>query len=365
MRWGFDYGLSSTVLSLSSFEFNENLNSADVIGVAYGLAFSTDLEIEVPTISLVARDEKSLRLAFEEFSQWAEYSDGDAIDLTIIFMKNGAYKLCVGPEHRALLKRTLQYDAVLSPIAMQISWVKHIDTTSQPLKELRAFLENGLRPVMFTAATYKGLALPGTTPVSDLLHTVNHNNELIKFNIRFIDEGSDVDNQWQEIILGSGKKKQRPKPRKAPPPPAELIWNERVNRIKTLFPVTLWRSKITEPLLVVRQTVEQAGLLPWQIDQALCNIIISREIGSGIVHFEGIDKKDWPGTLIEKLQSRFEISDGTWDGAHQITSDMLIQQAKLDAQVLLKAYGVTRIENSIKSTQYQLQKAGLLTPPAI
>lgn len=360
-QWGFDYGLSVPAAALGSIDFNNNLRAADVIGVAYGIGYSIDLTQQVPTISLIARNEEPLGLAFDEFSRWAESSDGDAVDLTFVFLKSGAYKLCISLEPNALINRALRYDAVMSPISIQLYWIKHIDTTSQPLKDLRTHLARGVRPILFGGATYAGIAAPGKPPVPELIRPLKRGMDLLKFHVRFVDEGSDIDEQWQRIAVGpragAGKREQRSDPRRVP---ASVVTNNRVNRLATLFPVTLWRFRRRERFAAMRCAAEASGLLPWQVDQAFCNLIVSREIGGRKPHFEGIQKADWPTILIEHLQGRFEVADGMSEGETQITVDALMRQASLDAQDLLKAYGHNRAEKTLEATQNQLRTRGLL-----
>ena len=106
-EYGFDYGIGITTMAVGSLEFNKNLVGAEVVAVAYGLEYSQKLGMTVPSITLVGRNEEPLRKAFEEFSDWAEATDADAIELTIVFMKSGGYRLCISPETGALFKRTL------------------------------------------------------------------------------------------------------------------------------------------------------------------------------------------------------------------------------------------------------------------
>ena len=197
--YGFDYGLGITAAAVGSLEFNKNLMEAEVVAVAYGLAFSHKLGIRVPTISLVGRNEEPLRKAFEEFATWAQSSDGDAIELTIVFGKNGGYRLCINPEVAALYKRVFQYDAVVNPLAFQVTWIKVIDTVSQPLLDLRQHLSAGIiRPFLLCAARYSGVLLRDTRPIPELIEPIAQEHELLKFDINFVDEGSSDDRRWQK-----------------------------------------------------------------------------------------------------------------------------------------------------------------------
>ena len=128
--YGFDYGIGITVAAVGSMGFNQNLVDAEIVAVAYGLEYSEKLGRRVPVITLVGRNAEPLREAFEEFSGWAERTDADAIELTIVFQKDGGYRLCISPEVGALYKRALHYDTVVNPVALQVTWIKIIETTS-------------------------------------------------------------------------------------------------------------------------------------------------------------------------------------------------------------------------------------------
>lgn len=369
-QYGFDYGLTANAAAMGSLDFNQNLIDAEVIAVAYGEDYSRELGAQVPVISLVARNEVPLRQAFEEFSYWAEATDGDAVDMTIVFLKSGAYRLCINPEVSALIKRALRYDAVMNTLAFQVTWIKHIDTTSEPLRQLREHLSKGVRPFLLRAACYGGIASPDSPPRPELIRPVSHRKEILKFDIRFIDEGSTNNLDWQRVALGKGKRKRSGKGKKSrkrrnrrenDPPPKAVVWWQREERLKTLFPVTLWRSRSRRDALELRAAAERSGLQSWQIDQALCNLVLSREAAGGKLHFLGWLKNDWPDKLLEILRERFEIADARGGGFKDLRPEDVIRQSMLDSKVLLREYGCKHIEEKLESIQRLLRTRALLT----
>ena len=224
-------------------EFNQKLIDADVIAVAYGQDYSQKLGLSVPAITIVGRNQEPLRQAFDEFSDWAQPTDADAIELTLVFEKDGGYRLCINPEVGALYKRALQYDTVVNPMAFQVTWIKVIDTTSEPLKEIREMLSAGIiRPFLLRAARYDGIILGNSPPIPELIEPVSHREELLKFEIGFVDEGSSDDLHWQRIALG-GENLERESVVEDRTIPRPLVWNRRKEALKRLFPVTLWRLK--------------------------------------------------------------------------------------------------------------------------
>lgn len=357
-RYGFDYGSAATALAVSSIEFNKNLVEAEVLGVAYGIAESNELGLVVPSISLIARNQDPLRKAFDEFSTWAEASDGDAIEVTIVFTKDGGYRLCINPEVRALIKRALPHDSVMNPIAFQLMWIKTINTTSQPLRDLRAHLSKGVRPFLLQAGAYAGLAAPGRQLVPELVRPVASRKELLKFEIKFIDEGDDDDRHLQDMALGRLSKR-KGSPKKVSPPTG-LVWVQREQRLRTLFPVSMWRIKTREELRRLSDSLVSRGLRPWQVDQALCNIAVSRETTGGKAYFQGWEKKEWPGRLLAHLSRRFEVAGSHDDGLRDLQPAEVELQVLLDAKALLNEYGHKGFRLKLDTVQTLLKKQGLL-----
>lgn len=362
-EYGFDYGIGITTAAIGSLEFNNNLGGAEVVAVAYGIAYSKMLGMEVPVLTLVGRNEEPLRKAFEEFSGWAESTDADAIELTIVFMKDGGYRLCINPETGALFQRTLQYDAVANPLAFTVMWIKKIDTTSQPLKDFRERHSEGIiRPFLLRAECYTGILLKDSQPIPELFKPVSYNQELLKFDIRFVDEGSKNDPDWQRIASGSKYIDSKP-PIKGRTTPKSIVWNRRKESLKRLFPVTLWRLKSSERIKELRCSAEKRGLHEWQIDQAICNLVLSQQVAEGNLHFQGCSKNDWPDLLWKTLCNRFEIASVDEPEFERLTVENVVYQAILDGKTLLAHYGIKRIHNKLERIQYLLQKHSLLSAP--
>ena len=360
---GFDYGVGIRAAAVGSMEFHKNLMDAEIVAVAYGHDYSQALKSRLPAITLVGRNEEPLRGAFEEFSNWAEWTDADAIEVTMVFMKDGGYRLCINPEVDALYKRALKYDTVFNPLALQVIWIKVINSTSQPLIDLRKFLSGGIiRPFLLRGAHYTGILQENRPPTPELLEPIAHNEELLKFEIKFVDEGSKKDLHWQRIALGS-RRVERATVVEDRTIPKSMVWTRRKEAIKRLFPVTLWRSNSCESSVVLKHGAEERGLHGWQIEQAICNLVLSREIADGNFHFQGCKRRDWPEQLWSALTSRFEVSGVDKEGFEQLTVEAIVRQAILDAKILLKEYGEKRVPNKVERVQYLLRKHSLHCKP--
>jgi hypothetical protein len=187
---------------------------------------------------------------------------------------------------------------------------------------------------------------------------------LLKFRIRFVDEGSEEDKHWQELALmggGRGLQKER-RPLYIPSP--EQLMKTRIDRLRVLFPVTLWRGENTDLLRSASAAARDLGLRQWQIEQALCNAVVSRDITQGRPHFAGLKKKGWPDPLLRRLRERFEVADGKTEIVPPITSDELLHQSILDSEYLLKGLGIRGIPNSLGAIQNELSRRSLLEVPA-
>ena len=364
---GFDYGLSVGFAAIGSIEFNQALRDAEIVAIAYGLDYSTDLGTHVPILSLVGRNEKPLQAAFEEFARWAEFSDADSIEVTLVFLRSGGYALILSPEPRALIARTLKYDALFDPLAFQISWIKPIDTVSEALRQLRAHLETGIRPYILSAAVHSGI-IALDRPLPELMRPIHTTRQLLKFRISFVDEGSDMDKHWQMMAVmasrtGEAKEAKNQLEKGGQVLPPESLLRARTNRLCAIFPVTMWRSQNSEMVRSSCNTAVTSGLRLWQVQQALCNTVMSREVGAGHPHFSGISEKSWPNALIERLRNRYEVADGKPGPEIEITSEELISQAVADSAVLLAHYGIEHPPESVDEIQRQLAKLKLLGDP--
>ena len=333
------------------------------MAVAYGFDYSQTLGVRVPAITLLGRNEKPLRKAFEEFSSWASWTDADAIEVTIIFMRDGGYRLCINPEIGALYQRAFRYDTVVNPMAFQVTWIKRIETTSKPLQDMRKMLSTGItRPFLLVAACYRGISLNARTFDPALVEQISQERELLKFEIRFVDEGSGNEPHWQRIA-SAGQDLDRESISTKPSTPKTLVWTRRKEAMKRLFPVTLWRSKSDKRGLALRSTAKRLGMFDWQIDQAFCNLSLSREIAKGELHFRGLPKRNWQDQLWRALGDRFEVANGDQYDFRALRPGNMLHQTVLDGRMLLKHYGVKRVSRAFQGVQKMLQRHSLHCEP--
>ena len=237
-----------------------------------------------------------------------------------------------------------------------------IDTVSQPLLDLREYLSAGtIRPFLLCAARYSGILLRDTRPIPELVEPIAHENELLKFEIKFVDEGSPNDLHWQRIALVD-ESHERKSPGEDLTIPPSLIWNRREEALKRLFPVTLWKSKSYPTATDLRRSAEGQGLREWQIDQAICNLALSIEM-TGNLYFRGISRKNFHDTIWEALRGRFEVAGSNQQDFDQFTVSNIVRQTVFDSRMLLRQYEKQRTSNSLRRAQHLLQRHCLLERP--
>ena len=355
-QWGFDYGISANVGALGSIGFVDKLRAADIVAVAYGTTFSNEINCNVPVLSLIGRNEVPLREAFQEFIGWAQYSDADALDLTIVIMKAGGYKIIISPEPTSLINRTLKYDICTNPSCFNVSWIKPIDTLSKPLLQLRSYLEKGMRPYIFSASVYTGITIQAQ-PMPEHIRHIEGIGDLLKYQIRFVDEGSTKNIEWQNMATLSID---RNKDKKIFNTCHESLIETRQQRLKTIFPVTTWNIINNQIFADICLQSKKHSLTDLQIQQAICNLVISQEIGSGSLHFQGISKDNWPMILVDKIRQRFEIADNRFRRELPFNSENVVRQAVLDSCYLLDGLNIKYTSQDVKYIQDKLACSNLL-----
>lgn len=358
---GLDYGVPNNAMAIGSFEFNNNLLKARVNALSYGVSWSDELQQDIFFLALVGEKGKYLKRAFDEFQNWASYSDGDAIDITFLFLKEAGYKLIIGPDVKSLIERTLQHEDLMHPLSFQVSWIKPFDKVSQHLQDFRKYTQYSLHPFYFSAAEFTGSYSSSSPPAG--LAPIGGVTPILKFKANFIDEGTEEAEPWSRICNPETAPERKGRPdAKEPRFTSEQILSFRDKTLAKIFPVTTWRLENNNEYIEVCQKAKAAGLSRWQLKQAFCNALVSREISSGKMHFEGISRKKWPSLIIEKLRGRFEVADGACSVEPPITSDELIKQSMLDAGELLSYFECKKdeIPSMFQDMQSKLSQMGLL-----
>ena len=326
-------------MALGSIEFPNLLTAASIDAVAYGSVRSEAVNQTVPVIALVAQHGDELAKAIEEFNAWSQMTDPDSVEITFVFRKDGGYVLAISPEGSRLQRRCLGFDRTHRGMNVAPIWIKPIKSIDPLLKQFRQYSSGPVAPFLFTGATYVGPQSVLTSSLQPELCPVRGLQPLLKFEVTFIDEEEVTPNSIAWLVL-KAKSPQKPKSSKQPPKPEpDDIAKQRVKTLAHHFPVTLERIRrsLFVPILMLELT--QKGVRPWQIEQALCNLVLSSEMGCG-AHFCGLSASKAKSGIIQAISSRFELADGGDISTFDI-EDVSVQVVA-DGNFLLRHFGKKR-----------------------
>jgi hypothetical protein len=114
----------------------------------------------------------------------------------------------------------------------------------------------------------------------------------------------------------------------------------------------------SEVLRTRTDEVMQQGGRRWQIEQAVCNLVLSQAI-CGSWHYLGVSKKDLRSRILSATQSRFEEAGGKSDVDH-LSANIIQTQVRLDCLALLACFGIESNTADFAAHIRQLQERGLL-----
>lgn len=306
---GFDYGCLPLVMAVGSLKFPDHLRAASIDAVAYGEVWSEAVNKTVPTIALVAQRGDELGKAFEEFNAWSRMTDPDSVELTFVFRNAGGYVLGISPEYSRLVRRCLGFDRAHRPMVFAPYFFKPINTVHPLLQRLRECCTQPIAPFVFDGSTYvgpRGALMPSSPP--DLL-PIPGLQALLKFEVTFVEEDDVTPNSIGWCALQAGSQQTPQKQSKRPKPEPGAIAEQRVKTLTHHFPVTLERIRRSLYISPMARRLTGTGVRPWQIEQALCNLILSTEMTQS-VHFRGLSARKVETNIIQAISSRYELADG-------------------------------------------------------
>ena len=353
-------------MALASSGFLDHLNAASVDAVAYGSVWSEAVNRTVPTISLVAQRGDDLAKAFEEFNAWSQMTDPDSVEITFVFRKSGGYVLAISPEPSRLERRCLGFDRTHRAMPFVAIWIKPINSVHPLLRSLRKYCSAPIAPFVFGGVTYmgpKGVLSPSSPPD---LPPIRGLQPLLKFEVTFIDEDDVTPNSmgWVALKAGSRQVPKSPTGRRKPEP--DDIAKQRVKTLAHHFPVTLERIRRSLSAPPLMMGLAESGVRAWQIEQALCNLVLSAEMGRG-AHYIGLSAHKAKSIIIEAMSLRYEQADGGAIPTFPIED--VATQVVADGNALLRYLGkkgctdLTGVQPSLQSLS-ALDAATAIDPPA-
>ena len=357
---GFDSAFLPNAMAVAGSAFSGHLHGSSIDGVAYGFVWSDDLHKNIPSVSLLAQNGNELKKAFDEFNGWSQVTDPDSVALTFVFLKDGGYVLAIAPEYWRLRQRCLGFDRAHQAIAFSATWFKRMDSIHPELRQLREYCSQPLAPFSFGGVTYIGPrnvlnphTLPNVLPIAGLV-------PLLKFEATFADEDNVVPHslEWLAVRVPLGKAVGARTP---PAPELNEIAARRRSTIACHFPVTIDRMHRRGDIAsLMRQLVPEVW--PWQIEQALCNLVVSSEIGKDR-HYRGLKAREVAAHVTQALQSRCELADG--GATPTFTADDVRTQIVADGNALLRSLKKKKKRASLNAVQAALAAVRALDAEAV
>lgn len=363
---GFDFGRPLTSFVEAGLDHLDHFARADVGGCSYGSVWSTELATWIPIITLLARHQAPLRAAMSELRSWGDGVDSDAVEMTAVFLKSGAWLLGLSPEPRRLAARTQGADMLLDPLYVAPTWIKTLDTTDPFLGRFREYHNAMFTPFILNAAVWSGATPDQRRPHETRLDALEPEFSLLKFQCTFADEGEVEPGSQADLILRTfrrtGKKRGEDFPgggRELGRPDIARMKAKREQVLASLFTVSRRRGERTGLTAATLERLAPHSVQGWQVDQALANIVLSRRICNGADHYASIDPKTFKMAVVEGAYSHVEFADGDLS-QFSIDLEVLERQIDLDGRDLLKVFGHKPKKEGLAATLGELRRRGLL-----
>ena len=357
-QWGFDYGCPPEAIAVSGLDLPTLLTEAGVDAVAYYKQHSPELDQSVQALTLVANNRVPLVKAFELFHEWAADSDSDAVEITFVLRNTGGYILGISPEPSRMEQRCCGYARTHQVISVSQLWCKPIDSVHPMLLSFKDQYESArIAPYILDGATYIGPRSSLSTTSSVELNEVPGLQPLLKFELTFVNEGEAAPGSigWLASKIQSSPTAQGSNVPDRPEPSG--IATRRRRSLSQHFPVTLERMRMSARAQEIVEELQREGIQPWQVEQALCNLILGAELDKQSAK----TRQQVSERAIDALDSRYEPADGSAFPLFQI--DRIRSQVLADGNALL-AHMMARPRSDLSSLQSRLHMLGLLDGPS-
>jgi hypothetical protein len=355
---GFDFGTPVYNLQLSDPTWVKSLTEANVLGCSYGRDFIPELG-HIPEISLIVKNESAIKSVFETFQRWSQGSDDDAVSVNILFLNSGGYLLGISPEPDRQAART-PVPAFIDRVHVGQTWIKEMDTTHQGVREFQKYHERLIAPIALSTAILPDRPLTRQSP-SDL-NVVAGLRPLIKFDYSFANENDRQKTPIAEIMLELHRTRNKPFDRRPPPGPPPLTPEQCASKrrkvLHEMFSLSLFRARLSESVDSARAKLKGV-VAGWQIDQAVCNLVLSKHLASHGSHYQGIPKGKLRDRIAKAAHTYSEVANGT-DVFASISAEDVEKQVLLDADYLVRLLGETPKDRSLGARQSILRRRGYL-----
>lgn len=347
---GLELGQTPRVLIApeSAFSFQEALHDSDITGCAYGFDHVDGYPTYVPCVTIIGMHADKIRRAFECFESWGSQVDGEAVDLEMLLCNDGTYLFGIGPNARRMISRLVCDQALANVLFPGTTFIKTIDSTNPILLEWKENSTSKMFPVKIMGAT---ASLTGGIPDMNSIKVVEGANPFVTFNLKIVSEAEAPDHFFLRVIrqqrqIGEKKKVVGDKP-------AEIAL-ARKNLIDSVFPVSKARIRRANIVGEVRASLSDCQISDSQIEQAVINLILSREIGSGTDHF--VTLPDIHQKWHEYLRTRVETT-AMVDDIPSISLTSILKQLELDVAFTLRSHGA-QVKQKFSTNQRLFMRLG-------
>jgi len=328
---GYDYGTKPKVIVVSDIEFLDLLKRGDFTAVGYSKVPQFGLLVNAPLLVIIFNDREAGRECFTHFKGWSDASgDGDAVGTGFIEFENGDYGLCIYPENKHLIERSIPeiHRSEVEPIIMVVGYLKVLQQRSGYYDWFKSAVKTS--PFVLAPGTMEG------GPMLDLA--------IRKQEVRFYYENDIPENTMEAALMRSRKADGEGELRRPIPPEmmpsAQDIYERRMSQLRRFFPVTLECLRFNSHFIRVQKRLIEEGYREWQILQAVCNMALKSRtpqlFDTSKVSSGNSQESEAKMKILDYLLTNFEDISETFPSLGRFSSAKLRKQIEADEYDLLQ-----------------------------
>ena len=328
---GYDYGPKPKVIVVSDVEFPDLMKRGDLSALGYSKLPQFGILVNAPLLVMFFNDGKAGRECFTHFKGWSDASgDGDAVKIGFIEFENGDYGLCIYPENRHLIERSIPeiHRSEVEPIIMVVSYLK----VFQQRSGYYDWFKSAVKTSPFILA-------PGTVEDGPMLDLAIRKQE-----VHFYHENDIPENTMEAALLRSRKadgegELHRPIPPEIKPS-AQDIYERRLSQLRRFFPVTLEHIRFNPDFDQIQKQLTEEGYKDWQVVQAVCNMALKHRtpqlFDTSKVSSGSSQESETKMKILDYLLTNFEDISIAFPSLNRSSSVKLRKQIEADEYDLLQ-----------------------------
>ncbi|MBG9453509.1 hypothetical protein ABE61_05295 [Lysinibacillus sphaericus] len=306
-----EYGLNPHIGVVGDFDFLNDFNRAEFLGIGYLDPYFTQNIDNGVGIALIFDDKTNGEKAFNNLLRWMDYSDGDGDAVSIEIIENSSgYTLCLFPNEKKLMERTYNKHLLkwVNPLTMIPIYYKKIDYFSNEYKGFKKQIKD--EPLLIFAVDKEFDFLAGKRYLKK--YEVNIYNE------QNIPEKSPNYMHFKKL----GKEGYEDSIKRIHNVSKDIIEKIRMDKIKYFFPLT-YEKILNCDNLYERYLFFESEYSIEQIIQALCNINLYERILNGNLIQEIEDDENIQLNILEYLYENPEVFESHFIDFEQVPIEKL------------------------------------------